>query len=135
MLMAEMKETRFDPRRRPLASNDQVPPPPRRRRDGRIIIMTRLQTGRPVFDSQRGQKHFLFATASRPALELTQPPIQWAPGALSAGVKRPGREPGHSTPSGAEVKKERSYTTNPQYVLMVRYLVKNRIRLRGMVLG
>jgi hypothetical protein len=47
---------------------------------------------------------FLFDTKSRPALVLTQPPIQWVPGALSVGVKRPGRETDHSPPSIAEVK-------------------------------
>jgi hypothetical protein len=34
----------------------------------------------------------------------TQPRIQWLPGALSLGVKRPGREADHSPPSSAEVK-------------------------------
>jgi hypothetical protein len=34
----------------------------------------------------------------------TQPPIQWVPGALSLGVKRPGCEADHSPPSTAEVK-------------------------------
>jgi hypothetical protein len=47
---------------------------------------------------------FLLTTASRPALGSTQPPIQWVPGALSLGVKRPGREADHSPPSSAEVK-------------------------------
>jgi hypothetical protein len=32
------------------------------------------------------------------ALGPTQPPIQWVPGALSLGVKRPGREADHSPP-------------------------------------
>jgi hypothetical protein len=40
----------------------------------------------------------------RPALGPTQPPIQWVPGALSLGVKRSGREVGHSPQSGSEVK-------------------------------
>jgi hypothetical protein len=40
---------------------------------------------------------------SRTALGLTQPPFQWVPGALSLGVKRPGREADHSPPSSAEV--------------------------------
>jgi hypothetical protein len=35
-------------------------------------------------------KNFLFSTSSRPALGSTQPPIQWVPGALFPGVKRPG---------------------------------------------
>jgi hypothetical protein len=34
----------------------------------------------------------------------TQLPIQWVPGALSLGVKRPEREADHSPPSSAEVK-------------------------------
>jgi len=38
-----------------------------------------------------------------PALGPTQPPIHWAPGALSLGVKRPRREADHSPPSRAEV--------------------------------
>jgi hypothetical protein len=33
----------------------------------------------------------------------TQPPIQWIPGALSLGVKRPRREADHSPPSSVEV--------------------------------
>jgi hypothetical protein len=47
---------------------------------------------------------FLFTTASRTALGPTQPHIQGVPGALSLGVKRPGREADHSPPSSAEVK-------------------------------
>jgi len=55
-------------------------------------------------DRRRGLRIFLFTTASRTALGLTQPPIQWAPGALSLGVKRPGRKADHSSPSTDEVK-------------------------------
>jgi hypothetical protein len=42
------------------------------------------------FDSWRGLGIFLFTIVSRTALEPTQPPIQWIPGALSLGVKRQG---------------------------------------------
>jgi hypothetical protein len=56
------------------------------------------------FDSRQGLGIFFFTTASRTALGLTQPPIQWVPGALSLGIKRPGREADHSPPSNAEVK-------------------------------
>jgi hypothetical protein len=56
------------------------------------------------FDSRRGLGIFLFTTASRTALGSTQPPIQWVPGAIFLGVKRPVREAGHSPPSSAEVK-------------------------------
>jgi hypothetical protein len=54
---------------------------------------------------------------SRPALGPTQPPIQWVPGALSLGVKRPEREADHSSPTSAEVSAW-SYTSTPQYALM-----------------
>jgi hypothetical protein len=43
---------------------------------------------------------FLFTTASRTSLEPTQPPIQWVPGTLSLGVKRPGREADHYSTNG-----------------------------------
>jgi hypothetical protein len=46
---------------------------------------------------------FLYSTSSRPALELTQPPIQCVPSALSPGVKRPWREANYS-PYISEVK-------------------------------
>jgi hypothetical protein len=55
------------------------------------------------FDSRRRLGIFLF-TASRKALGPTQPPIQWVPGALSLGIKWPGREADHSPPSSAVVK-------------------------------
>jgi hypothetical protein len=63
-------------------------------------------------------KIFLFSEASRPALGPIQPPIEWVPGALSLGVKRPGREADHSPPTSAEVKKTWIYTSTPPYVFM-----------------
>jgi hypothetical protein len=65
------------------------------------------------FDSRRGLRIFLFTTASSPALGPIQAPIQWVPGALSLGIKWPGRETDHSPPSGAEVKNAWSYTSTP----------------------
>jgi hypothetical protein len=53
----------------------------------------------------------------------TQPSIQWVPGALSLGVKRPWREADHSSPSSTEVKNEWSYKSTPP------------IRLHGVVLS
>jgi hypothetical protein len=47
---------------------------------------------------------FFFTTVFRTAVGPTQPPIQWVPGALPLGVKRPGREADHSPLSSAEVK-------------------------------
>jgi hypothetical protein len=75
------------------------------------------------FDSQRGLGIFLFTNASRTALEPTQPPIQWVPGALSLGLKRSGREADYTLPFSAEVKNAWSYTSTPPK------------RLHGMVLN
>jgi hypothetical protein len=58
-------------------------------------------------------KKFLFSMSSRPVLGPTQPPIQWEPGALSPGVKRPGREVDHSPLTSAKVNKTWLYTSTP----------------------
>jgi hypothetical protein len=78
---------------------------------GRAVIAQSVQrwatgwtSGVLGFDSWWGLGIFLFTTASRTALGPTQPPIQWVLGALSLGVKRPGREADNSPPSSAEVK-------------------------------
>jgi hypothetical protein len=60
-----------------------------------------LRAELPGFYSRQGQETFFYSMASRPALEPTQPPIQWVPGALSL---IPVREPDHSPPSSVEVK-------------------------------
>jgi hypothetical protein len=53
---------------------------------------------------------------AQPAVGPTQPPVQWVPGALSPGVKC-GRGV-MLTISGAEVKKERGYTScHPKHLL------------------
>jgi hypothetical protein len=53
----------------------------------------------------------------------TQSPIQWVPGALSLGVKWPGRELDLSPPTYADVNKTWLYTSIPP------------IRLHGVVLN
>jgi hypothetical protein len=53
--------------------------------------------------SNRAKRFFVFSTASRLALEPTLPPIQWLLGALPPGVKWPGHEADHSSPSSAKV--------------------------------
>jgi hypothetical protein len=60
---------------------------------------------------------FVLATASRPALDLTQLPNQRVPVALTPAIKRLGLGTDHSPPSSAEVKNEWSYNFNPHYVL------------------
>jgi hypothetical protein len=56
-----------------------------------------LRAGRPRGrSSSPGEvKNFHFSMSSGPALGFTQPPIQWVRGALSPGVKWPGREADH----------------------------------------
>jgi hypothetical protein len=78
------------------------------------------------FNSWQGLGIFLFTTVSRMALGPTQPPIQWVPGALSLGVKRPEREADCSPPSSAEVKNAWSYTSTTPKVFMAWYFVKHR---------
>jgi hypothetical protein len=49
-------------------------------------------------------KIFLLFKPPRPALGPIKPPIQWVLGAVSTGVKRPGREADHSSPYRADIK-------------------------------
>jgi hypothetical protein len=63
-------------------------------------------------------KNFLYSMLSRLALGPTQLPIQWVVGDVSPGVKRPGREAGHSPPTSAEVTKTWTYTSTPPYIFM-----------------
>jgi hypothetical protein len=55
----------------------------------------------------------IFSKSFRPALGS----IQWVPGALSLGLKRPGREADYPPPASAEVKKNVYISTLP-YALM-----------------
>jgi hypothetical protein len=75
------------------------------------------------FESRQGLGIFLFTTVSGPALGPTQPSIQWVPGALSLGVKRPWCETGHSSTTSVEVKNAWSCISTPP------------IRLHGVVLS
>jgi hypothetical protein len=72
---------------------------------------------------------FLLATASRPVLAPTQPPMQWVLGPLTLGIKWPGREADGLLPSNAW-----NYTSTTRYVFMVWYLTEQEIRLHGVVL-
>jgi hypothetical protein len=69
-----------------------------------------LRVERPGFDSRQGD-FSLFATTSGAALGPAQYRVQWAPVALSRGVKRPGRESDRSFSSSAEVKNAWSYAS------------------------
>jgi hypothetical protein len=69
---------------------------------------------------------FLFATASRPALGPSQPPIHWRRGAYTSELKRSRREADHSPIPSAEFKNAWNYTSTPQYVLTAWCLVQHR---------
>jgi hypothetical protein len=73
-----------------------------------------------------GARNFSLQHRAQNGSGAHQPPIQWAPGALSLGVKRPRREADHPPPSSAEVKNAWSYTSTPQYVFMAWCLVKHK---------
>jgi hypothetical protein len=73
-------------------------------RDSSVGIATGYGLDDRGFESQQGLGSSLFTIVTRPAPEPTQPPIQWVPGALYLGEKRPRREADHSPPSSAEVK-------------------------------
>jgi hypothetical protein len=77
-----------------------------------------IATSYGLDDREVGVRISVFSTSSRPALESTQPPIQWVPGALSPGVKRPVRVADHLPPTSAEVKKTCVYTSTPPYAFM-----------------
>jgi len=94
-----------------------------RNRDRSVGLVTRLRAGRPGFDFRQRLGIFLFATASRPALGLTEPPIQCVPEILSPKLKRLGCESNHSPLSRAEVKNPRSCTSTPPYVFIAWCLV------------
>jgi hypothetical protein len=63
-----------------------------------------------------GAGNFFFTTASRMALQFTQPSTQWVPGALSLGIKRPGLLPRSGNAW--------SYNSTPQYAFMAWCSVK-----------
>jgi hypothetical protein len=64
-----------------------------------------------ALDSRQVQENFLFPRTYISSIRPSQPPIQWIPGVLSLGVKRPGLEADNSPPSSAEVNSERNYTS------------------------
>jgi hypothetical protein len=77
-----------------------------------------LRAGRPRFYSRQRQYYSLFSIASTPVLGPTQPPIQWVPRTFAPGIKRPGHQADHTSPSSAEVKDSGAIPPLPPYVFM-----------------
>jgi len=51
--------------------------------------------------------------------------MQYVPAAFSTGIKQPGRDADHTSPSTTEVKNVCSYTSTLAYIFMARCLVKH----------
>jgi hypothetical protein len=66
----------------------------------------------------RGKRFYLFFKVYGMALGSTQPPVQWIPRNVFLGVKQPGHETDHSSPSRAKVKNEHSYISVTIYTFM-----------------
>jgi len=69
------------------------------------------------FAAEAVMEVFVFATASKPTLGPTQPPIQWIP-----AVKQSGREADHSPLASTGVKNAWSYTSIPPIRLQIMVL-------------
>jgi len=66
----------------------------------------------------------------------TQPPIQWLPGAITPGVKHPGRETGHSLHPLRRLRVHGAITPLPAYVFMAWCSIKQEMFLwRGTLLS
>jgi hypothetical protein len=99
-----------------------------RSRGSSASIVTMPRAERPAFQSRQGQGFFLFATAVFiPALGPTQSHIQWVPGALRVGVKRPGREANHTIPYSLGIKSANELYLHAPKCLKMWCLVKHRI--------
>jgi hypothetical protein len=88
-----------------------------------------LRAGRPRFDSRQGLQLFLLATASKPPLGPSQPPIQRVMGLFPPGAKLITH-----IQLVQRVRMRGFISPLPQYVFMTWCLTKQWIRLHGVVL-
>jgi hypothetical protein len=101
-------------------------------RGSSVGIATSLRAERPWFDSRQRHGFLFFVNGSRPALKPTQPSIQWA---LSPGVKRPVRKAEYAPPLLPSLRIRGAIPPLPQYVFSSWFLIKQRMRLHGVVLS
>lgn len=77
-------------------------------------------TEKSGFKFRQTQEIYLsYLLALRPAMESTQPPIQWIQEATSSSAKRPEREADKSPTSGAEIKNSWNRTSTFPYIFML----------------
>jgi hypothetical protein len=86
--------------------------------------VTRLRTGRTVFDSQQGLGFVLLTTTSKPALGPTQSPTEWVWRALFPGVKRLKRKSDQLPPSVPRLRMHGTAPPLPNYVFIMCCLIK-----------
>jgi hypothetical protein len=87
-----------------------------------VSVVTTLWSGQlknRVWIPSKDKGFFFFIRTCRPALESSQPPIQWVLVALSLGIKRLRHEADHLPLSSIEVKNEWSYTFTPPCSIIV----------------
>jgi len=86
--------------------------------DSVVVIVNRIRTGKYAARFPARARAFIFSRTSRPALELTQPSIQWVRG-IVRGIKQLGSDVGNSPPPRFEVKDEWRYTSTPLYAFIL----------------
>lgn len=91
------------------------------------ILVARLWAGRTGFFSLQSAI-FLFVTKSKPAVDPTQPPVQWYRGYF-VRCNAASRRTNHSPPSSVEVKNSWSYTSTSTYVFITWCLIKYKGKL------
>jgi len=94
----------------------------------------RLRVAHPGFHSLQ-ERAFVFATASRTALVPIHPHIQLLPEILNQGVKRALFEADHSSPSSTRLRLPGAIANLSQYVFTQCCLMKQAIRLHGVVIS
>jgi hypothetical protein len=90
---------------------------------------------RIVLPTGTSSTQFTLNVDIRPALGPAEPPIQWVPGALSLGLKRPECEASRLSPSSAEIKNAWSYISTAQYTFVKMCLFKHRDNFTFTIVG
>jgi hypothetical protein len=109
-----------------------------RSRDSSVTIVRGIRVGRTGFDSRQGVDIFFLrhrAQTGSGAYQTSYPVdfVGSSPGRKAA--KQPGRVTNHLPPSRADITNVKSHTSTTPYVFIVWCLVKQKIRLHGVVIS